>query len=354
MKLAVICFTACAARLSSAILNGLSDLGCQCSGWTLKRLIRENAGDDRWKPLDTSLHEWTEEQFYINDGLIFIGAAGIAVRAIAPFIKSKTEDPAVVVIDEQGRFAIPLLSGHIGGANQLAVQLSHITGAVPVITTATDINGIFAVDVFAKERGLAISDMKLAKAVSSDLLEGRLVGFYSDFQVEGRLPDGLTDNGICRQNIWVTVKDSPASHLLSGADNILRLIPGIVVLGIGCRKGIPQTHIAKVVFEILKKYRIDFRAVSLIASIDLKKEENGLCDFAKNNHIKFKTFPAEALQLIAGDFTKSEFVRQTTGVDNVCERAALAGCLGGQLIIKKHAGDGVTVAAAIKDWKVQI
>ena len=128
-----------------------------------------------------------EEDFEDCDAIVFIGACGIAVRSIAPFVKSKKIDPAVVVVDEQGQFAISLLSGHIGGANELTEEIAEILRAQSVITTATDLNDKFAVDVFAKKNGCFISDMELAKEISAALLAGKEVGFASDFPWIGEI-----------------------------------------------------------------------------------------------------------------------------------------------------------------------
>ena len=122
-----------------------------------------------------SLAEWTSAQFVHSDALIFVGAAGIAVRAIAPHCKSKTADPAVVVVDECGRFAVPILSGHLGGANDLARAIAAVCGAVPVITTATDAHGIFAVDEWAKHQNCTVLEPERIKLVSGALLAGKTV-----------------------------------------------------------------------------------------------------------------------------------------------------------------------------------
>ena len=124
-----------------------------------------------------SLEGWTAWAWARADALVFVGAAGIAVRAIAPHVRDKFSDPAVVSVDEAGRFAVPLLSGHVGGANELARRVAALTGGQAAVSTATDVNGLFAVDVWARERGMAITDRALAKEVSAALLEGRPVGF---------------------------------------------------------------------------------------------------------------------------------------------------------------------------------
>ena len=123
-----------------------------------------------------NLTQWSGRQFSEKNAMIFIGAAGIAVRAAAPWIRDKFADPPVIVIDETARFVIPLLSGHVGGANELACELAAFLGAVPVITTATDRNGLFAVDLFAAGNGLVLTDRKMAREISARILEGKTVG----------------------------------------------------------------------------------------------------------------------------------------------------------------------------------
>ena len=117
-------------------------------------------------------------------------------KILSPFVKDKKTDPAVIVIDELGRFVIPLLSGHIGGANELSKKISKFTNSIEVITTATDINNKFAVDVFAKNNNLYISNMTIAKEISSKILEGEKIGFLSDFNFKGNIPSELVKKNI--------------------------------------------------------------------------------------------------------------------------------------------------------------
>ena len=148
-----------------------------------------------------SLEGWTAWAWARADALGFVGAAGIAVRAIALHVRDKFSDPAVVSVDEAGRFVVPLLSGHVGGANELARRVAALTGGQAAVSTATDVNGLFAVDVWARERGMAITDRVLAKEVSAALLEGRPVGFASDFGHP--CPEGLTA-GPAELGVWIT------------------------------------------------------------------------------------------------------------------------------------------------------
>ncbi len=284
------------------------------------------------------------ELFSANDALIFIGACGIAVRDIAPHLKNKTVDPAVLVLDDQGKFVIPILSGHIGGANALARHLAAKLGATPVITTATDGSGKFSCDTWAVTHNCAISSMKTAKDVSAAILTAS-VPISSEFPLPEALPGGLVAGGVGSLGIYIGIREA------SPYEKTLRLIPRIVTLGIGCRRGMPMQTIFAVIKEVLEAHHIDHRAVGCIASIDIKQDEDGLITCAKVMKAKSVFYTADELNAVPGEFAESEFVRQTVGVGNVCERAAVCG--GGTLIIPKTAKDGVTVAAAVKEWRVE-
>ena len=182
-----------------------------------------------------SLEGWTEKMWRGREALIFVGACGIAVRAIAPHVKDKFTDPAVVSVDEAGRFVIPLLSGHVGGANELALKVAALSGGQAALSTATDVNGLFAVDVWARERDMVIMDRTMAKAVSAALLEGKPVGFASQFGHP--CPAGLTE-GPAELGVWVTWETGTGPFART-----LRLAPRGLILGIGCRRGTPAAAI---------------------------------------------------------------------------------------------------------------
>ena len=314
------------------------------------------------------LYEWTKERFAEGGALVFIGAAGIAVRAVAPFVKDKFTDPAVVSVDEAGRFVISLLSGHVGGANMLARQIAEVTGGEAAVSTATDVNGLFAVDVWAAERGLAICGREAAKQISAALLRGEAVGFSCDFPVEGPPPEGVC--GVFPAGGKTSAQDAPgpgaaeasAARAYGGEPprpalgfcvtldedaspfgETLRLIPKIVTVGVGCHRGIREDEIRAAVLGALDEHHISPRAVCRIATIDVKKDEAGLLAFAEHMGWPLCFFTAEELAMVPGEFAASDFVRGTVGVDNVCERAAAS--FGGELRIQKQAGGGVTVAA---------
>lgn len=289
------------------------------------------------------LREWTEKHFRQCEALVFIGAAGIAVRAVAPFLRSKAEDPAVICIDENGENVIPLLSGHLGGANALAMQLAELTGGRAVITTATDLRRVFAVDLWAKRQGMSVRRPERIKEISSRLLRGETVTLASRWAISGESPTGifLTEPG----EIVVDYRDR--------ADGILQLIPRMLHLGIGCRRGLPCPQLEEVFARFCRDRGILPEAVVAAASISLKRDEEGLLRFFENHGWELRFFDAEELGRLEGSFTASEFVRLRTGVDNVCERAAvLSG--GGRLAEKKYAENGVTFALAEQpvnwDW----
>lgn len=343
MKIAIISFTEGGARLCARLCALFSREGQDCRGYVPERFFRS-----QWKALgvdrqDQSLGPWTGDRFREGWDLVFIGAAGIAVRAIAPYVKDKMKDPAVVVADEGGRFVIPLLSGHVGGANELAVRIAKILGARPVITTATDVKGMFAVDVFALKNGLVITDRELAKRVSACLLEGKPVGFCSDFPFKdkeqgGWMPDGCTDRE-CEVNLWIT-----AGTRKRFEKDCLRLVPRCVTVGLGCRKGTDQRLLEEEIESALREGGIHPSAVKALATIDVKAKEAGLVALAKERGWEFKPYSAERLLAVEGVFAESEFVKRQVGVGNVCERACMAE--GGRLALHKRSGRGVTVAAS--------
>ncbi|MDR0452240.1 MAG: cobalamin biosynthesis protein [Treponema sp.] len=291
-----------------------------------------------------SLRERAGEAFRPGSALVFIGAAGIAVRAIAPFLRSKAEDPAVVVIDEKGRWAVPLLSGHLGGANELSAEIAELLGSRAVITTATDINGVFAVDLWAKACGLVIGSMEKARDISMRLLKGEEVLLLSDFPIAGDLPRGLraADAG-AEEAGTAGIRVS----IYRGEASCLNLIPRRVYLGVGCRSGVSQEAVCSAVTEALSRETIDIRSVAAVGTIDIKKDEPALAALCRQKGWPLLCYTAEELRGAGNGFTRSDFVFSAVGVDNVCERAAFLASRSGVMLVRKFAAGGVTVAAAL-------
>ena len=323
MKLAFLAFTEKGFALAGSLAQALGGSVMRCG-----------------KP--DSLSDWTKKHFADDDGLVFVGAVGIAVRAIAPYIEKKWKDPAVVAVDECAQFAVPLLSGHLGGANRLARAVSEVCGAQAVITTATDVNGVFAVDEWARCQGLSVIDPQHIKLISGKLLAGGSVKVHCPYPIAGECPTGVKVAETLPADVAVSVRREEA---------VLSLVPKTVVLGVGCRKGTPQSIIESVLERFLQESRLHLESICTVASIDLKKEEPGLLDFCRSHGWEFQTCTAEELRQAPGEFTPSAFVSQITGVDNVCERSAVF-VSGGGLLIKKFAVDGVTMAAAGKPFRL--
>lgn len=318
-------------------------------GCALGRSLAQELGGALWTsqrlsvsmslPSCGDLQSWTGERFRDSQALIFISASGIAVRAIAPFVKDKFSDPAVVSVDEAGQFVVPLLSGHVGGANDLARRVAALTGGQAVVSTATDVNGLFAVDQWAREQKLVLWEREKAKAVSAALLEGKPVAVRSVYPISGAIPRGLreeaTEFGII---IGPTARECPFPQTL-------HLIPRAVTLGIGCRRGTGQSRLEAALEEFLDKSAIPAAAIRALATIDLKQDEPGLLAFAEAHGWPITFFTAGELAMEQGDFPPSAFVEKTTGVDNVCQRAAQRA--GGTIVIPKTVCQGVTFAAAM-------
>ena len=312
--------------------------------------------------------EWTAEHFRKGNVLVYIGACGIAVRAIAPHIGSKDTDPAVIVIDEKGENVIPILAGHLGGANEWAQKIARLTEGQPVLTTATDVNGIFAVDLFAKDNQLLISDLKKAGRFTASLLEEReasviIPSKYADvIRYEDGIPAelkvyDLSDEQLESLQGTNAALITPEAESSDKANTPLRLIPRCVILGIGCRKGKSYEELRDYVEEALQELGLCREAVCAVASIDVKKEELGLISLAADFGVPLLTFSAEELEkaeLENWTFAESDRVREHVGTGNVCERAAVSAGAG-KILRGKTAKDGMTICVGMKPvelyWK---
>lgn len=272
------------------------------------------------------------------DGIIFISSTGIAVRAVAPYIDSKTKDPAVVVVDCYGKFSISLLSGHLGGGNVLSTKVSEILNAINVVTTATDIKKVVAPDIVAKENNLIIDDLKIAKDFAVKLLDEKPIGFLDDFKTID-IPKGYIEfNDDLEEILWITNKIQ--KHSLENK-NILKLIKRNIVLGIGCKKNTDEDHLVSSVLECLKENNIDKRSVLAIGSIDVKKDEKAILKMKDVLNCDFKVFTKEEMIPIENEFEISDFVKKTVGVGSVCEPSVKL--LGGEIILEKQKLGGVTL-----------
>lgn len=359
MKLSVISFTQNGLRLSEQLAERWEGGGNDSMPWespviyTKCSAVLEKRTEASVRYVKESLGEWAGVQMKEGNLLLFIGACGIAVRAIAPHLTDKLHDSPVLVMDEKGAYVIPILSGHFGGANEFAMRLAGAIGATAVITTATDLNRKFAVDLFAKKNDLNVVNKDGIVKVSSKVLAGKEITISIEnghLCQSDKVPAGVRTVPYPPQvpvDIVVTSeeKDFNGSVLLR---------PREYVIGMGCRRGKEEEKIEAFMERSLREAGVSAMQVFALASIEQKKEEQGFVLWSRKNRVPFLTFTAEELKEVAGVFHTSEFVKEKVGVDNVCERAALRACgADGRLIYEKHAEDGMTIAIAKREWSVR-
>lgn len=302
---------------------------------------------------------------------IFIMAAGIVIRSVAPLLRDKTKDPAVIVMDEKGRFVVPLLSGHLGGANELAAVIGEKTGAVPVITTATDVEGIPALDDLARKNGCVIENMSDWKKIAMSLLEGKNVGMYATVKVKAEFPpqvqivrlkscdgtekdcSGSQENGVndileskkLQGMIYITEKEKVVER--TGVPYVV-LRPRNIIVGVGCRKGKKKSDILVAVRDCLEGLGININSILHLATIDFKREEKGLQEAARELNVPLMCVNAEEIQRVEGKFVGSQFVKKQVGVTAVAEPAAWLTAKEPQVLASKTCYPGITVAI-VKD-----
>ena len=334
MRISMISFTLSGLRLEMRLEKIFSQTEERHTVRTATGYRRKDSSPETVRFAEEGLGEWTAGEMSDSDLLIFIGAAGIAVRAIAPFVRDKLKDPAVLAIDEQGRYVIPLLSGHMGGANEAARMIAREIGAIPVITTATDINGVFSADIFAKEHHLRIVNREAIASVSTRAIEGKPVRLC----IEG-FPPKENDN----TDMDVVVARNPVFT----RPETLILVPKRYAVGMGCKKGSSFEALEEAFAAALQRCGIREDEVGAVTSIDIKMNEPGLLRMTERHRLPFLTFSAQVLGSLSGDFSASAFVESKVGVDNVCERSAMAAVgAGGRLVLRKTSFPGVTVAVA--------
>ncbi len=338
------------------IIMNLAIFALTKNGITLSERLSQRIGADLFaNPVDFKAS--VKKAFKKFDGLIFIMAAGIVVRTIAPLLKNKAEDPAVVVMDEKGRYVISLLSGHLGGANDLAKRIAKMVGAEPVITTATDVNNLPCIEDIAEKFHLAIEDVKKIKTVNSAIVNSRLVAFVDEdakrreaikrvagckiFRFYKSIPQALR----YKADAYVIV--TPNSKLQTpNPQSRLLLRPKDLVVGIGCDRGAALKEVESAYFSVLKKWDVSPLSVRNLASIDVKQNETGLLRFAKKYNLKIDFYSKDELADMPLPSGFSEFVMGKVGVGGVCEPAAMKSAGTKKIWIKKQKIGRVTIAIA--------
>ncbi len=341
---------------TSTRILALTPQGCALA----RRLCRELPGACCWLPRglageDPEVRAFGQlapvfrEAFARRENLVCIMAAGIVVRSLAPHLRGKDADPAVVVVDEAGQFAISLLSGHLGGANDLARQVAQILGGTPVITTATDVQGLPALDSLAAARGLLIENLAAVRPVHMALLSGEKIRVVDP---DGYLADLIKEN----PDLWVRANDldraltteEPSVYVgfreRAWPPEWLVLRPKNLVAGMGCHKGTPAREILEFIRETFRQAGLALASLKALATIEAKKEEPGLRQAAAGLGVEFIWFTKDELQQITVPHPSRQAARHV-GVASVSEAAALRAA-GGELVLAKVKGVNATLAVA--------
>ncbi|MBK5242654.1 MAG: cobalt-precorrin 5A hydrolase [Clostridium sp.] len=273
--------------------------------------------------------------------IIFISSTGIAVRAIAPYLKNKATDPAVIVIDTTGSFVISLVSGHLGGANELTLKVAQCIKALPVITTATDNLGLIAPDIIARDNHLVIDDLKKAKSISSKLVAGRKVAFLDEAK-EIPLPKGYEASTEGAEGlVYVTnKKDSKVTEGLNKCES-LKLIRRNIVLGIGCKKNFSVVKMRECVLSILEQHNVDIRSIVIVTTVEVKRNEVAILELNEFFKSELSIWSLEEIKKIQHKYIGSDFVEKTIGVRAVCEPCVELSK--GSLLTGKIACEGMTI-----------
>ena len=292
-----------------------------------------------------------EDAFSAYRRHVFVAAAGIVVRAVAPLLRSKDLDPAVVVLDPEGRFAVSLLSGHLGGANELAREAARITGGTPVITTATDCAGVESWDLLAAGRGMAIANLEAVKALNAATLEGEPVTVWDPedrLELRSRggpeviLVESAEDLPGDRPAVRVTWREEPGA----ASSTCLVLHPRCLMAGVGCNRGTSAAEILELIRSVFDRHHLAPASLAALATIEAKRDEPGILEAARDLGVPVAFYSAGDLKGVRVP-NPSETVKRHMGVESVCEAAALKRAGGKRLLVLKVRSRNATLAVAL-------
>lgn len=327
----------------------ISIISFTSSGFKIGKKIEnhfENCKHYYHKDLGVKVSSLMKDIYEESQAIVFISATGIAVRMISPYIKNKKVDPAVLVIDDQGRFIIPLLSGHLGGANELSKKITELfPKSTLVITTASDSRGFTSPDLFAKDMGFCFYNEEKLTEFTSAMVEGEEIYLYSEVEINWDY------SNFTRIYSLENIKDSQkliyiSSRKISGKYNYLQIIPKNLHLGIGCRRGVSSKLMREFVEEVFKDNKLLPEAIETISSIDLKSDEQGILELAQEYKAKTIFYSQEDLKKVEDMFEISEFVRKTVGTGSVAEGSCYL--TSRNIIVDKKIGPSMTLAIGRK------
>lgn len=286
------------------------------------------------------------------DAIIAIMASGILIRSIAPLINSKITDPAILNMDENGKYVISVLSGHMGGANKLTVKIANLINSEAIITTATDVNQKLGIDTLANDLFLEIENPESIVYINKAILNGEKIiiqtndNFIEDYISKNTLEINLLieNNDNLKQDEIIVVCN----------DSILKLHKRKIVVGIGCRRNKSSKDILTAIEQSLRDLNLPLSRIDLLTSAEIKKDEKGLLELSEKLKIPIHFVELDKLKLFKSDIVQeSEFVKSKFGIIGVCEPSALISAgFDSQLIYKKTAYDGVTISIAVSKKEI--
>lgn len=296
------------------------------------------------------------ELFHECSYLIFITAVGIAVRSISPHLQNKYKDPGVIVIDEQGKYCISLISGHLGGANKLAENAAGIIGGSAVITTATDNCGKkFTPDILASYMDGFCEPLELVKKFNRLAVEKEIIYIYSPYPLAEMVkneyrwqewPQNLKSSNFLKPAIAI----APYRFNFRG-EKLLFIKPRCLIVGIGCRRGVSLEAVKKAVEETFMLYGLDKSCIKALATINFKTEEPSLKAYSAKLGVSLVGCTKEEIAALSGTYSSSYRVRKELGVDGICEPTAVIAAKKGITLVPKIKYGQVTVSVALeKSW----
>lgn len=367
-KIAILCITSNGRSLACKIKRSLNDGDI----YFINNKRDENSLDDNEvisKYLEEDVEIYTVKKrlkFFVEDifdkyeYILFIMATGIVVRTIAPLVTSKFSDPAILVTDEKGSNIISLLSGHMGGANEMTLHISDLINSNPVITTATDINKKSSLDIIAKKlNGHIVNFRDNVLNVNAMLVNGDAVGLYIDgeYNIDTRgftvldnsksLESSISsDEELKKINLNTIVVISNKENLqidkyYEDKYRIIKVTPRDIVIGIGCRRDTESHLLQDSLEDFLIKNNIDINSIKEIGSIEVKKDEKAIIDLSENLNVPFRVLSVEEISQVDYLFEKSEWVKKSVGVYSVAEPVAHL-LSDGNVIIEKNKYKGIT------------
>ena len=310
-------------------------------GKKLAEKIVKEAENIHLLPKEQTVVETLKENWSYYDGFICIMAAGIVVRAIAPLLRDKISDPCVLVMDEKGQHVVSLLSGHLGGGNQLAKHIAQLTDGTAVITTASDTLELVALDIWAREQNLTAEKRKTFTKASSRLVNNGSLKLFSDLDLES-LPKGLILTDL-REDAELIITNKKISL---ADDEPPVLYPRNLVVGVGCNRGTPAHEFEEALSELIDDLGLARYSIKNLASIDVKNDEVGLIEFAARNSWPITFYRREEINTVEKDITVSHAALKAVGAVGVAEPTALLSANTNILLSRKRKWQNITMAVA--------